>query len=240
MIEDILTVEDEQGTDRAIAYMEKLITDHNEEFDGKLQKYFNRNKWIRILELIRIGFPEFEAVDWNGNPFRIEDYKGKVLLIDFWATWCVPCVGEIPPLVEAYKKYHNKGFEIIGISFDYSERKTVDELREWCKEKNMPWEQIYNGLGWNNPIRKKFSITSIPTKILIDRTGKGHPGKRGKDLISQIESFMERKCFEVFLMVACFFILPECFFYRFKILFFICCFFQIFGECFNPPFSVVF
>jgi len=190
MIGKILMIEKEQGTIKAIENMEKLMMDHNEEFEGHLQFYLKRNKKIKILDIIRNGIPEFKVVDWNGKPFTINDYKGKVLIIDFWATWCIPCVEEIPHLVELYKKYHDDGLEIMGISYDYKERKTPEELRKFCKNQDMQWDQIYSGKGMKDPLGEKLNIKSLPTILVVDRTGKVHLGKRGNDLVSQIDSLI--------------------------------------------------
>ena len=116
----------------------------------------------------RVGQPlalKFKAT--NDQEMDLEKLKGKVVLVDFWATWCGPCVKEIPNVRAAYEKLHPKGFEIVGISFD-SDRKKLDVFVE--KEK-MPWVQYFDGKGWGNEFGKKFGINSIPAMWLVDKKG---------------------------------------------------------------------
>jgi thiol-disulfide isomerase/thioredoxin len=113
-------------------------------------------------------FPNIAEPDLDGKAIDLAAYKGKVVLIDFWATWCGPCVAELPNVIAAYEKYHAKGFEIIGISLDQSK----DKLTAFTKEKNMTWRQYFDGLGWQNKVSTKYGIDSIPATFLLDGTGK--------------------------------------------------------------------
>ena len=113
--------------------------------------------------------PDFSAaVDLDGKPISLADYRGKVVLLDFWAVWCGPCLGEIPRIKAVYEKYHDKGFEVIGVSLD----EDAAALREFIKEKDMPWRQILDGQRWAGHLVQQYGVRSIPAPFLIDREGK--------------------------------------------------------------------
>ena len=109
---------------------------------------------------------KFNAV--KGGKVDLETLKGKVVLIDFWATWCPPCREEIPNVVAAYNKLHDKGFEIVGISLDQNKA----ALTKYVKENDMKWPQYFDGKGWDNEIATRFGIHSIPAMWLVDKEGK--------------------------------------------------------------------
>jgi thiol-disulfide isomerase/thioredoxin len=113
-------------------------------------------------------FPDFNEKDTAGKPLSVAGCKGKVVLIDFWATWCGPCRGEIPNVVATYGKYHGKRFEIIGVSLDQDQQK----LLNFTKQNNMIWPQFFDGQGWNNKLAVKYGIESIPATFLLDGNGK--------------------------------------------------------------------
>ncbi|MCP5534868.1 MAG: TlpA family protein disulfide reductase [Akkermansiaceae bacterium] len=94
------------------------------------------------------------------------DYKGKIVLLDFWATWCGPCIREIPHVLEAHKKFHSKGFEVLGVSLD----RAADEakLAKFTKAKGMAWPQVFDGRFWDAEVSKLYGIRAVPYMILID------------------------------------------------------------------------
>lgn len=108
----------------------------------------------------------FTAVD--GRKVDLADLRGKVVLVDFWATWCPPCVEEAPQLVEAYEKFKDRGFEIVGISLDSDKA----ALEKFTAENKMPWPQFFDGKGWDNELAARFKIQSVPTMWLLGRDGK--------------------------------------------------------------------
>jgi len=114
----------------------------------------------------------FEATTMSGKKVNFPaDYKGKIVMLDFWATWCGPCMKEVPHVVEAYKAHHNNGFEILGISLDQKDKGEV--VAKVTGEKGMTWEQVYDGGYWKAAIAQKFAIDSIPAVFLVDGdTGK--------------------------------------------------------------------
>ena len=106
----------------------------------------------------------------NGQPFDQSTLAGKIVLVDFWATWCGPCIAEIPNVLEQYQKYHSKGFEVVGISLD-QER---DALEKFVTERKIPWPILFEpseGSGWQHPLASYYGISGIPTVILIGKDG---------------------------------------------------------------------
>lgn len=111
--------------------------------------------------------PSFKAKTPEGEELALEDALGKYTLVDFWAAWCVPCRKENPNIVKVYNKYHEKGFNVLGVSLDKNEE-------DWLKaiEKDgLTWNQISNLRFWSDPIAKKYNIRAIPANFLLDEDG---------------------------------------------------------------------
>jgi thiol-disulfide isomerase/thioredoxin len=147
---------------------------------------------------LRIGkrIPSFKAQATDGSAVDFpSSYKGKVVLLDFWAIWCGPCIAELPHVTEAYAKYSGQGFEILGISLD--QPNMAEKLAQFTKERNMPWKQIYEGKYWDVSLVKDFGVQGIPFVLLID----GDTGEiladastlRGPQLLKTIESSLAKK-----------------------------------------------
>jgi thiol-disulfide isomerase/thioredoxin len=109
----------------------------------------------------------FKAQKMDGKPVNFPaDYKGKVVMLDFWATWCGPCMSEVPGLAKAYAEYHPKGVEILGISLD--QPNSAPKIKQVTGENNMTWPQVYDGKFWQAEIAQLYNINSIPAAFLVD------------------------------------------------------------------------
>ena len=116
------------------------------------------------------ALPNLEFASLSGEQVNLANLKGKVVLIDFWASWCGPCLRAMPDLIETYRKYHDQGFEIVGISLD----KDKARLEQYMQDTGITWQQYYDGLGWENKMAKRFGVQGIPHIVLVDKNGAVH------------------------------------------------------------------
>jgi thiol-disulfide isomerase/thioredoxin len=142
-----------------------------------------------------VGKPvELAGTQVDGTAFSTKDWKGKVIFVDFWATWCQPCLAELPRVKKAYLEHHAKGLEILGVSCDSD----VEELKGFLtKNKDMPWPQLFDAkenpkLQWN-PLAKEWGINGIPTMFLIDKKGILRSVEARKDFEEQIPKLLAEK-----------------------------------------------
>ena len=113
------------------------------------------------LDLVGRPAPRVVAEDLYGAIFRLSDLKGQVVLVDFWATWCAPCLADLPALQAAYSKYHARGFEVVSISLD----ETADPLVDFVKARKLPWRQVHNATCGGDAVAA-LGVTNIPATFL--------------------------------------------------------------------------
>ena len=147
---------------------------------------------IKSMNAYRIGAeaPVFAQNDTEGNPISLEDFRGKVVLLDFWASWCGPCRRENPNVVKVYDQYKDKGFEILGISLDKDKNRWLGAIE---KDK-LTWPQVSDLKGWGNEVGKMYGVSSIPHTVLIDEEGNILALKlRGEALEKKLEEIFADK-----------------------------------------------
>jgi thiol-disulfide isomerase/thioredoxin len=148
--------------------------------DSRFTKYTKG----KIRQAQSVGKP-FEISFTNaltGEEVTSEDLKGKVVVVDFWATWCGPCIAEMPNMKKLYAEYKDKGVEFIGVSLDQAEEQGGKEaLLKYCKENDIAWPQYYQGAFWDGEFSTAWGINSIPAIFIVDADGNLHSTEaRGK------------------------------------------------------------
>ncbi|NQX85957.1 MAG: AhpC/TSA family protein [Flavobacteriaceae bacterium] len=176
---------------KSYTLLNKIIkkTPENQLIGDKIKQYLNANASKANLSIGKTA-PNFSAPTPDGKPLALSDIKGKVTLIDFWASWCRPCRVENPNVVKIYEKYHKKGLEIISVSLDKKSQKN-----RWLKaieDDNLQWHHVSNLEFWNEPVAKMYSVSSIPATFLLDADGKIIAKKlRGKALENKIAELLD-------------------------------------------------
>jgi len=148
---------------------------------------------LAALELIGQSPAALEGKTLAGEPLDLAKYQGKVVLLDFWATWCGPCMAALPSVKEAYQTYHVRGFVVVGISLDVQK----EPLEEFIKQQRIAWPQLWDNQGqagttnpFGGPNSRRYNLTAIPATFLLDRDGRiarvNLPARGLEDAISRV------------------------------------------------------
>ena len=123
-----------------------------------------------VFAQVRVGemAPEIELLDTKDVPIKLSSLKGKVVLVDFWASWCAPCRESNPSVVKLYQKYKAKGFEVFGVSIDSKKANWLKAI----KQDRITYTQVNDPAGWKSPVAERWGVDQIPTTFLIDKSGK--------------------------------------------------------------------
>lgn len=185
----------------SLLFIDQLKIEENvnlyEKLDQKLYKKYPKNPFIKDLHhkvesklKLAIGrfAPEISLPSTNGEFIKLSSLKGKVVLIDFWASWCGPCRRESPNMVKLYNQYKDKGFEIYSVSLDKEKSSWIKAI----KDDGLNWTHVSDLRYWSSVAAKEYGVSSIPFTVLLDKSGRIIAvGLRGAQLEQKLAEIMK-------------------------------------------------
>lgn len=156
----------------------------------------NEKRLYDIIEMIKVSIGlgnrarNFQATLVSGKSINLMQFKGEVVLVMFWATWCNACHKDMPRIKEIYDQFKDKGFEIIGISLDSNKA----EMNKYNSKYKLDWQQVFSGKGWNDPTVIRYGVNSLPSFWLVDKKGILRSfGLKGKELNTAVSTLLAEK-----------------------------------------------
>lgn len=188
------TLQEAGDQDRLMSFYGKLVEGMTATGNESLISQAKRLEGLVRQFKLPGSFMEVEGTTIAGEKFDWDSYRGKVVLVDYWATWCGPCREELPNVKKAYKKYHKQGFEVVGISLDDDSA----QLEEFLKDEKIQWVTLFepeaSQRGWETPLAVKYGVTGIPMAILVDKEGKVVSlAARGEELNRLLDKLLGEK-----------------------------------------------